>query len=154
MDLPRLSLTPIGTIRANAETQDIHLQLESQYRAGLMGLEAFSHALLFWWSGGDALQGNPEQLISHPPYPQAGEQGCFATRSPRRPNPIAMTVVSIQAVDQDAGIVRIGSVDARDGSWLLDIKPYIPANERINQARTADWMAGFPQAWEEPRPAK
>ncbi len=154
MKTSKLTLKPIGQIRVKCEQNRYWAELEPQYRPGLNGLEAFSHALLLWWSGGDMPEGDPGHVVSHPPYPQAGAQGTFATRSPRRPNPIAVTIVRIKKVDARTGIVEITSVDARNGSWLLDIKPYIPANERVLNAKTADWMASFPDHWEEPRPAK
>jgi len=52
--------------------------------------------------------------------------GVFSTRSPHRPNPIGLSVVAIQAVDEKAGVIHISGVDLTDGTPILDIKPYIP----------------------------
>ena len=52
--------------------------------------------------------------------------GVFATRSPKRPNNIGMTVVALDDVNEEEGILYISNVDILDGTPLLDIKPYVP----------------------------
>ena len=52
--------------------------------------------------------------------------GVFATRSPKRPNNIGMTVVALDDVNEEEGILYISNVDILNGTPLLDIKPYVP----------------------------
>lgn len=61
------------------------------------------------------------QAPSHRPVPQ----GVFALRSPARPNPVALAVVRLLAVDPVTGILRFDAMDAFDGTPLLDIKPWL-----------------------------
>jgi tRNA (adenine37-N6)-methyltransferase len=75
-------------------------------------------------------------LTAHPPCDDR-EHGVFATRSPRRPNPIGLTVVELLA--HVGPVLRVRGVDMLDGTPVLDIKPYlssIPA-ERIRRG----WLA-------------
>ena len=52
--------------------------------------------------------------------------GVFSTRSPHRPNPIGLTVVRIDSVDVQKGVINISGIDLCDGTPVLDVKPYIP----------------------------
>lgn len=54
------------------------------------------------------------------------KMGVFATRSPRRPNPLGLSVVKLLSVDQKQNQLRVGGVDLLDGTPILDIKPYVP----------------------------
>ena len=58
------------------------------------------------------------------PFLDTEERGVFATRAPRRPNPVGLSVLRITGV-QD-GVVRVENVDMLDGTPVLDIKPYVP----------------------------
>ena len=85
------------------------------------------------------------------------EMGIFATRSPIRPNPIALTAVEILYIDYDKGVIQIAYIDANDGSPVLDIKPYTPSLDRIEAPEVPAWCAHWPKsleasgsfAWEE-----
>lgn len=54
--------------------------------------------------------------------------GIFATRAPGRPNPIGLHVVTIRAIDGDR--LRVGPLEAIDGTPVLDIKPLLPREDR------------------------
>jgi tRNA (Thr-GGU) A37 N-methylase len=64
--------------------------------------------------------------------------GVFATRSPKRPNPIALTVVPLLRRQGNALVVK--RLDMADGTPVLDIKPYLTNGDRIEQARVAGWL--------------
>jgi tRNA-Thr(GGU) m(6)t(6)A37 methyltransferase TsaA len=71
----------------------------------------------------------PGDLIAHPPIDDR-PHGVFATRSPRRPNPIALTVVRL--LSREGAKLRVKGLDMLDGSPIVDIKPYlssVPAEE-------------------------
>jgi len=85
---------------------------------GLLDIEGFSHLYVLWVfdrADGFSLQAMPP--IDDRPH------GVFATRSPRRPNPIALTVVELRG--REGSRLRVRGVDMLDGTPVLDIKPYL-----------------------------
>ena len=74
--------------------------------------------------------------------------GIFATRSPIRPNPIALTAVEILHIDYEKGVIQIAYIDANDGSPVLDIKPYTPSLDRIEAPEVPVWCAHWPKSLE------
>lgn len=75
--------------------------------------------------------------------------GIFATRSPIRPNPIALTAVEIIHVDYQSGIIQIAYIDANDGTPVLDIKPYTPNLDRVETPVVPEWCSHWPKSLEE-----
>lgn len=67
------------------------------------------------------------------------QRGIFATRSPKRPNPIGMSVVRL--LEMEGTTLTIAGVDMLDGSPLLDLKPYVPAFDSV-QADRIGWFTG------------
>ena len=66
------------------------------------------------------------------------EVGIFAQRAKHRPNPIGMTAVQLTRVEGNVLIVK--GLDAIDGTPILDIKPYYPAFDRIEEPRNPEWV--------------
>jgi tRNA (adenine37-N6)-methyltransferase len=94
------------------------LDVLPEFEAGLTDVEGFSHLFVIWEfdrSEGFDLFGKPP--IDDRPH------GVFATRSPRRPNPIALTVVEL--LRREGGKLHVRGVDMLDGTPILDIKPYL-----------------------------
>ena len=71
------------------------------------------------------------------PFLDSQLRGLFATRAPRRPNAIGLSVVRLRKVDE--GILQVENVDMLDGTPLLDIKPYVPAFDAPEDIRTG-WL--------------
>ena len=101
------------------------LEILPEFELGLTDIEGFSHLFVIWAfdrSEGYELYGkSPADDKPH---------GVFATRSPRRPNPIALTVVEL--LGRDGARIRVRGVDMLDGTPILDLKPYmssIPADK-------------------------
>ena len=94
------------------------LEIESGYEEGLRDIEGFSHLYVLWVF--DRSQGY--ELVGQPPT-GTRPHGVFATRSPRRPNPIGLTVVEV--LGREGRRVRVRGVDMLDGTPILDIKPYL-----------------------------
>jgi tRNA (adenine37-N6)-methyltransferase len=94
------------------------LELLPEFEAGLTDIDGFSHLFLLWMF--DRAQGF--DLVGTPPSDDR-PHGVFATRSPRRPNPIGLTVVEL--VGRDGRLLRVRGVDMLDGTPILDIKPYL-----------------------------
>lgn len=94
------------------------LVLRPELAEGLTDIEGFSHLFVLWVF--HLSQGY--NLLSHPPS-ATRPHGVFATRSPRRPNPIGLTVVELLA--REGHRLRVRGVDMVDGTPILDIKPYL-----------------------------
>jgi tRNA-Thr(GGU) m(6)t(6)A37 methyltransferase TsaA len=139
------SMQPIGYIRSPySDTRDIPkgfgarheaegvLELLPDFEAGLADIEGFSHLYILWVF--DRSQGF--DLLSTPPIDDR-PHGLFATRSPRRPNPIGLTVVEL--ISRDGRRIRVRGVDMLDGTPILDIKPYLSSvpDQRLRRG----WIA-------------
>ena len=94
------------------------LRIAPEFAAGLQDVEGFSHLFVLWEF--DKSQGF--ELVGRPPVDDR-PHGVFATRSPRRPNPIGLTVVEL--LGREGGELRVHGVDMLDGTPILDIKPYL-----------------------------
>src|SRR6266849_10365008 len=94
------------------------LEILPELEAGLTDIEGFSHLFVIWVfdrsEGFDLLGAPPGETVQH---------GVFATRSPRRPNPIALTVVEL--LRRDGATLHVHGVDMLDQTPILDIKPYM-----------------------------
>ena len=136
---------PIGFVRAPfSETSQVpkglgakhvaegELEILPEFDAGLTDIEGFSHLIVVWVfdrAEGFELYGKtPTDGLPH---------GVFATRSPRRPNPIALTIVEL--LGRDGPRLRVRGVDMLDGTPILDIKPYL-SNIPEEQLRRG-WLA-------------
>lgn len=94
------------------------LEILPEFGRGLTDIEGFSHLFVLWVF--DRSEGF--ELLGTPPIDDR-PHGVFATRSPRRPNPIGLTVVEL--LQRDEHILRVRGVDMLDGTPILDIKPYL-----------------------------
>ena len=94
------------------------LEIEPEFEPGLQDIEGFSHLYVIWQfdrAEGYELQGTPPS--------DDRPHGVFATRSPRRPNPIGLTVVEL--LGREGTRLRVRGVDMLDATPILDIKPYL-----------------------------
>jgi tRNA-Thr(GGU) m(6)t(6)A37 methyltransferase TsaA len=131
-------MQPIGAVRSPyADTAQIPkgkgaehaaegvLEIRPEFEAGLQDIEGFSHLYVVWVF--DRVAGS--DLVATPPT-DTRPHGVFATRSPRRPNPIGLTVVRL--LRRDGPRLHVRGVDMLDGTPILDLKPYlsnVPAEE-------------------------
>ncbi len=94
------------------------LEILSEFAPGLTDIEGYSHLIVLWAfdrsTGFDLLVTPPTDDRPH---------GVFTTRSPRRPNPIGLTIVEL--LGRENSSVRVRGVDMLDGTPILDIKPYL-----------------------------
>lgn len=141
-------LRPIGTIRSRAEGFVVEIDIE--FRPALRELDGFSHINILWWCHLLDDQLYRELVVAEKPYKEGPEGvGIFATRSPARPNPIALTAAPLLHIDHDTGTIHVAYVDAEDGSPVLDIKPYLPAVDRVRNTYTPNWCANWPSWYED-----
>lgn len=118
-------------LNARHEAEGV-LQILPEFEAGLLDIEGFSHLFILWEF--DKSEGF--ELVGSPPF-DTSRHGVFATRSPRRPNPIGLTVVEL--LERQGARLQVRGVDMLDGTPILDIKPYlssIPA-EKLRRG----WLA-------------
>ena len=140
-----LSMQPIGYVRspyrdtheipkglgAKHEAEGV-LEIRAEFEPGLTDIEGFSHLLVIWAfdrsEGCDLMVTPPSDDRSH---------GVFATRSPRRPNPIGLTVVEL--LRREGPVLHVRGVDMLEGTPILDIKPYLSSvpQERLRRG----WLA-------------
>jgi tRNA (Thr-GGU) A37 N-methylase len=66
------------------------------------------------------------------------ELGIFAQRAKHRPNPIGITAARV--VGRDGAVLRVRGLDAIDGTPILDVKPYVPAFDRVDAPTVPEWM--------------
>ncbi len=106
--------------------------VDSEYQDGLKDLDGFSHIVLMYYFHKSA-----GYRLSVVPYLDTEPHGLFATRAPRRPNGIGLSVVELISID--GATLRIRNVDILDGTPLLDIKPYVPDFDSVTEIRTG-WL--------------
>jgi tRNA-Thr(GGU) m(6)t(6)A37 methyltransferase TsaA len=124
-------MRPIGFVRSSySETAQIPkgcgarhdaegvLDIVPEFDQGLLDIEGFSHLFVLWMFH----QSEGYSLVGKPPTDDR-PHGVFATRSPRRPNPIGLTVVEL--IRREGSRLYVRGVDMLDGTPILDIKPYL-----------------------------
>jgi tRNA-Thr(GGU) m(6)t(6)A37 methyltransferase TsaA len=109
------------------------LKVLPEFELGLTDIEGFSHLFVLWEF--DRSEGF--QLLGTPPIDNR-PHGVFATRSPRRPNPIGLTVVEF--LRREGSDLHVRGVDMLDGTPILDIKPYLSSipSEKLRRGWLAD----------------
>jgi tRNA (adenine37-N6)-methyltransferase len=148
MNKKEFTLSPIGHIRAGEG--GFYLDIDPIYQRALQGLEGFSHLNVFWWCHFLDQPKYRKTVECEQPYKNAPARlGIFATRSPVRPNPIALTAVAVQQIDYDRGTIQVYYIDAENGTPILDLKPYHPATDRIRDITVPDWCRHWPQWMED-----
>lgn len=145
--MDRIELKPIGYVRnpVKAWTDIVweevisEIVVDERWLEALAGLEAFSHIWVIAWldrvppaDRGTALQVHPQQRQDLPLV------GLFATRSPRRPNPIAITAVPLLA--RAGNVLQVKGLDLLDGTPVLDVKPYLSRGDRVARVKEPAWV--------------
>jgi tRNA-Thr(GGU) m(6)t(6)A37 methyltransferase TsaA len=127
-----MTFTPIGIIHspftelANMPIQPVGatgvkgaVEVFDDFKAGLKDLDGFSHVILLYY-----FHRSQSFNLHVVPFMDLQPRGLFATRAPKRPNPIGLSVVQLDKVEE--GVLHIQNVDVLDATPLLDIKPYVP----------------------------
>jgi tRNA-Thr(GGU) m(6)t(6)A37 methyltransferase TsaA len=124
--------TPIQPSKSEKATGTIEVYKE--YEPGLDDLDGFSHIMVFFCF--HLSKGFELKVV---PYLDTQKRGLFATRAPRRPNPIGLSVVRLHKIDKNT--LTIGDSDIVDGTPLIDIKPYLPPFDYVSDMRIG-WLEG------------
>jgi tRNA (adenine37-N6)-methyltransferase len=108
------------------------LKILPEFGPGLTDIEGFSHLIVIW----EFDRSHGFELLGKPPSDNRAH-GVFATRSPRRPNPLGLTTVELRR--RDGLELHVRGVDMLDGTPILDIKPYLSSipSEKLRRG----WLA-------------
>jgi tRNA-Thr(GGU) m(6)t(6)A37 methyltransferase TsaA len=117
-----------------AENVDGTIELAPCYIDGLKDLDGFSHIILLYY-----FHASEGFSLTVAPFLDETPRGVFATRAPRRPNPIGLSIVRLTGIDGTT--LHIRDVDILDGTPLLDIKPFVPAFDNREHCQ-AGWATG------------
>ncbi len=110
------------------------LEVHEEYAEGLDDIEGFSHLILIYvFDRGDEVDLRPVPFLDDRPH------GVFATRNPRRPNRLGLTVVRL--VRRDGRRLIVQNVDVLDATPVVDIKPYVRRFDSVPDAAEG-WFAG------------
>jgi tRNA-Thr(GGU) m(6)t(6)A37 methyltransferase TsaA len=136
-----ISITPIGVIRTPFTTledmpiqptgaRDVlgEIQLDEKYAEGLRDLDGFSHIHLLYH-----FHRSTGYDLTVVPFMDKVPRGLFATRAPKRPCMIGMSVVRLEAVD--GTVLSVRGIDVLDGTPLLDIKPFVTMFDVVDADR-------------------
>jgi len=139
------NMQPIGYVRSPySATRDVpkglgakheaegDLEIREEFAEGLLDIEGFSHLFVIW----EFDRADGYNLVGMPPSDDR-PHGVFATRSPRRPNPIGLTVVEL--LSREGRRLHVRGIDMLDGTPILDIKPYLSSvpSDRLRRG----WLA-------------
>jgi len=106
--------------QARPENGTCQIIVDEEYAPAIRGLEVGSHIQVLYWFD----QADRKALQRIPKWSKTNElQGVFSTRSPARPNPVALSTVEILSIEDN--VLTVTAMDCIDGTPLLDIKPYI-----------------------------
>ena len=128
----RLSDMPIQPSGASGVRGEV--RLDPAFSEGLRDLDGFSHIYLIYH-----FHMSSDYQLTVTPFLDTEEHGLFATRAPRRPNSIGLSVVRVESVRDN--IIHVLDIDVLDGTPLLDIKPFVPGFDGFRDA-LCGWMEG------------
>lgn len=133
----KLEMQPIGVI--HKENTAAWIEIDRQFHDGLLGIGDFSHVWVFWWFDRNDTPAKRATLQVHPRGNRRNPlTGVFATRSPARPNLIALSLCRIQRLE--GTVLYLEGIEAFDGTPVVDLKPYLPELDRAENIRLPDWV--------------
>ena len=134
-DASALNIHPIGRVESDIQEPPRHwsvsesrgtLVLDPEYAPGLLGIKPGDEIVVIFCF--DRSAPFTSELLQQQPQHLGGERrGVFSICSPRRPNPLGMSILEVMAID--ANRIEVMGIDMHDGTPILDIKPYIKAPE-------------------------
>ena len=146
-----ITFTPIGTIHTpftNLEGMPIQptgasgvqgqIEILESYKEGLKDLDGFSHIILLYH-----FHQSQGYKLTVTPFLDTEPHGLFATRAPKRPNAIGLSIVQLNRIEET--ILTVSNIDVLDGTPLLDIKPYVPTFDAQAHVRIG-WLEKAGQA--------
>ena len=130
-------MQPIGQVKKQGE--QTFLEIKPEFAPALKGLEDFSHLwVLYWFHENDRPEARATLQVHPRRDPANPLTGVFACRAPERPNLIGLCACRILKIR--GNVVEVAGLDARDGTPIVDLKPYIPKGDAIPEATTPEWV--------------
>ena len=126
-DIEGMPIQPAGAAQIQGT-----VEVWPEFTAALKDLEGFSHIILLYHFH---RAGAAKLVVT--PFMDSQPHGVFATRAPKRPNPIGLSVVKLVGIEQN--ILHVENIDILDGTPLLDIKPYVPEFDQPPATRVG-WL--------------
>lgn len=142
--MEKICLNPIGYAK-NSEKElrfgsfsggITEIILDEKLTDSLIGIEDYSHVIIVYWM--DKVR---ESVIKHRPQgnPKVPIVGIFSCRCPQRPNPIAITTVEL--LGREGNKIKVKGLDIIDGTPIIDIKPYWPQYDKVENEKIPDWVS-------------
>lgn len=133
------SLSKLGNIQTFEG--DYYLDIPHNFEAYANVLQGYSHIKVIWWFHKFEKDTYKKTMQCDPPYENAPRTGIFASRSPVRPNPIAMTTARIIHIDKKHHRIKVSLLDCYNDTPLIGIYPYRPEVDDIADVKLPDWLA-------------
>lgn len=141
--MEEIILKPIGLVRNNVKqarfggfAKEIsEIIIDEKFAESLKGIEDYSHIIVVYWM--DRIK---DYVITHRPQgnPEVPIVGIFACRCPQRPNPIAISTVKL--LRHEGNKLAIEGLDTLDGTPVIDIKPYWPQYDKVQNEKIPKWV--------------
>lgn len=131
--------TTVGHVR-KPEDNLIYIEILPKFWDAALQLDKFSHIIVLWWITGRDNPQDRSNLKNYPPKTTAEISGVFASRSPARPTPIGLSIVAIKEINEKTHRIIIDQIDARDETPVVDIKPYMPFSDRVDDVQIPKWF--------------
>lgn len=126
------------------------IKIDPPFIPALEALDGFSHINVIWWFSECDSDSDRDTLVTVSPYKKGPKRmGIFSTRSPYRPNPIALSAAEVLHIDHQTGEIQVAYLDANDNTPVLDLKPYTPSLDRIETPAVPKWCRHWPKSSEE-----
>lgn len=146
--MQQFTVNPIGRVKIAEE--GMFIELDAKYAPALKELDHFSHVNVIWWFNDFDNEQARNVLEAPSPYKKGPQNmGVFATRSPIRPNPVALSTAQILYIDEENACIAIAYIDAKHGSPVIDLKPYTPSLDRVEKPKVPEWCKHWPISLEE-----
>ena len=136
-------LKPIGFVKnsvkqprfGNFANEVSEVIVDEKFAEALKGIDYYSHVIIVYWM--DRVK---DYVIQHQPQgnPNVPIVGIFACRCPQRPNPIAITTVKL--IGREGNKIKVKGLDTLDGTPVIDIKPYWPQYDKVEDCKIPDWV--------------
>jgi len=141
--MEEITLTPIGYIKNNIKDPRFgsfsdevsEIILDEKFTEALNGIDDYSHVIIVYWM--DRVK---DRVMTHRPQgnPNVPVVGIFSCRCPQRPNPIGITTVKL--IERKENRIKVRGLDILDGTPIIDIKPYWPKYDKVEDGKIPDWV--------------
>lgn len=138
-----ITLKPIGFVKNNVKeprfgnfaNEISEVIVDEKFTEALDGIDDYSHVIIVYWM--DKVKNH---VIKHQPQgnPNVPIVGILACRCPARPNPIAITTVKL--LEHNGNKIKVKCLDVLDGTPVIDIKPYWPQYDKVENCKIPDWV--------------